>query len=717
MPITADVFEDSRLTSRPRSVEVGETLIEAGCDAKGLHLIDEGTFSVRVARHGRTIEVATVGPGTVVGEISLLAGGHPTSSVIATTPGRVRFLPADEVHPFLEDHPGVAASLAAEAKSRVDHNELVLLLAELARTTDSSLVTDAAAAFEVFDLPSGSLLFEAGDPADAAYLVVSGRLAVSSDGDGGPVEVARLGRGQVTGEAGLLERLPRNATVIAVRDSVVARIDEPGFERLLARHPRVMAQVARQIVERMVRPIGHDRRATSVLAVAVTADTNTRVTTTRLLEALGAFGSVGHLTAARVGRDLGRPDIADIGTDDPGAARLGAYLHEVELSHDLLVVEVGDRDSDAWARRAFGLADRVLLVVSPEPDEDERAAIVRLSGLVPTPTTVIGVVHHPTDAERPRGSVALARDLGFDDVLHVRAGSGADLGRVARLATSRGVALVLGGGGARGFAHLGVFRALTELGIPVDLVAGSSMGAPLAGGIALGNSPETLVPMVEDFYANLLDYTLPLVSLIKGERINRSIEQAFGGWDFEDMWIPFRCVSTNLTRSRTEVHRTGPVHPRVRASVAIPGVMPPVPDGDDLLVDGGALNNLPVDVVAAEGRCSTIIAVDVAPTTGPRAKGDYGLSVSGWDAMKASMGKGKAAYPGITAVLLRSMLVGSLRDRQRVVADADVDLLLQLDLRGVGMLEFDNVRPVAQQGYDLAKPLIEDWLAERGGWA
>lgn len=716
MALTADVFEDPRLHSEERSVRAGEAIIEAGGDIKGLFLIDEGSFRVEVARHGRSLVVATVGPGTVVGEISLLAGGHPTSSVIAAESGRVRFLPADEVHAFLGDRPDVAASLAAEAKARVDRNELVLLLAELADTTDSDLVTEAAAGFELLDLPAGGVVFSEGDPAAEAFLVVSGRLAATRRDDDGVIELGRVGRGQVVGESGLLDRSPRSATVRATRDSVLARIDEPAFERLLTRHPRVMARVTRQIVDRMVRPAGRDPRATSSLAVAVTADTNTRVVTTRLLEALGRFGDVGHLTAGRIGAELGRPEIAAAPPEDPGIARLGAFLHEVELAHDLLVLEVGDREPDAWARRAFGLADRVLLVVSPRPDPDERAAIHRLVSLVPEQTTVIAVVHHAPDTERPTGSAALVEDLGVDEVLHVRAGSTDDLGRVARLATSRAVGLVLGGGGARGFAHIGVYKALIEAGIPVDLVVGSSIGAPLAGGIGLGLTPRELVPIAERLFSGLLDYTVPVVSLIKGERISASIEEAFGGWDFEDMWVPFRCVSTNLTRSRTEVHRSGPVHPMVRASVAIPGVMPPVPHGEDLLVDGGVLNNLPVDVVAGEGRCSTIIAVDVAPPIGPKARADYGLSVSGWDALRASVGRGRTSYPGITAVLLRSMLVGSMRDRNRLVAEAPVALHLQLDLRGIGLLEFDTVEPVAVQGYELATPMIEAWLSE-GGWA
>lgn len=712
-PIALFALPDANTITR--DVATGETLIAAGQRETGLHVVDEGSFDVVVARDGLSVTVGTVGPGAVLGEISLLAGGRPSASVVATTPGRVRTIDAATARRLLTEREELTNHLAEEARLRVNRNELAMLVAELAGTDDQQVVGDVLAEAQLVDVPTGAALFTEGERSDAAYLVISGRMAAVAQTEDGPRSVARFGRGQVIGESGLFGTAPRGTSVRAIRDSVLARIPDDAFERLLARHPRVMTGVARQVVERMTRP-RHERHATSSVAVAVTAPTNTRVLTTRLLEALSPYGSVGHLTSATVDAELGRPGISQSEQTDVGAPRLASFLHEFELGHELLVLEVGAGDSDAWRRRVLGMADRVLIFTSGDPDPDERAQVRRITELVPEATTVLGVLHHAPDTERPSGSAAIAAALGFDEVLHVRSGSIDDLGRVARIATSRAVGVALGGGGARGFAHIGVVMAMRELGVPIDVIVGSSIGAPLAAGIAQDPATSEMVPTAAKLFKNLLDYTVPVVSLIKAERITASIEEAFAGWDFEDLWIPYRCVSTNLTRARVEVHRSGPVSPRVRASVAIPGVMPPVPDGEDLLVDGGVLNNLPVDVIASEGRCSTIIAVDVAPPIGPKAHADYGLSVSGWEALKASLGKGRSSFPGITAILLRSMLVGSMRDRDRLIARAPVDLHLQLDLQGVGLLEFDRVEPVAQQGYDLARPIISEWLAERGGW-
>jgi predicted acylesterase/phospholipase RssA len=253
---------------------------------------------------------------------------------------------------------------------------------------------------------------------------------------------------------------------------------------------------------------------------------------------------------------------------------------------------------------------------------------------------------------------------------------------------------------------------LIELGVPIDWVGGSSIGSVFAATIASEFTPDRVISLTEQFFRRVLDYTIPVVSLVKGKRIMKSIDRVWGGIDIEDLWRGFFCMSTNLTRSRAEVHRNGPLADAVRASVAIPGVIPPVPKGGDLLVDGGVLDNLPVAPMRATLPFGTIIAVDVAPAVGPRAKADYGMSVSGWKALmsKSHLHKG-VAYPGIVAILLRSTIAGSSAQLDSKIHQAD--LYLDLDLRGIGMLDFEKVRPVVRAGYEAALPRIDAWLEAR----
>ena len=295
--------------------------------------------------------------------------------------------------------------------------------------------------------------------------------------------------------------------------------------------------------------------------------------------------------------------------------------------------------------------------------------------------------------------------------MHVRNGSAADVARLARLASGHGYGLVLSGGGARGFAHLGVLRALREQGVPVDQVAGCSMGTVVAAAIAQGHEGDRLMELAEQQFHRLLDYTLPVVSLVKGARITRNIEATFGSWDIEDLWVPFYCVSTNLTKSRLEVHRRGSTARAIRASVAIPGVLPPVPLDGDLLVDGGVLNNLPFEVMRDDSTVGTIIAVDVAPDLGPRARVDYGMSVSGFRALTASLRRTKSDYPSVVSVLLRSMLTGAVRNQKASMQDGSIDLMVTLHLPGVGLLEFDRSHEVAHAGYEASAQMVSEWAS------
>jgi predicted acylesterase/phospholipase RssA len=187
-----------------------------------------------------------------------------------------------------------------------------------------------------------------------------------------------------------------------------------------------------------------------------------------------------------------------------------------------------------------------------------------------------------------------------------------------------------------------------------------------------------------------------------------------GDWDIEDLWLPYYCVSTNLTRSQLEVHRRGNAARAVRASVAIPGILPPVPFGDDLLVDGGVLNNMPFETMRNDRQIDTVIAIDVAPDRGPRAKSDYGTSVSGFRALASTIRPRGVEYPSVASVLLRSMLVGAVHNQRLSSEAGTIDLLIKLELPGVGLLDFKRVAEVAHKGYTSSLDVVTEWAAAAG---
>ena len=712
MDISADLLDDFGALGRQLTLGHGDLLVAEGDGADDIFLVVSGRLQASVSTEFGDVTVGTIEAGRIVGEITVIAGGRRTATLSALGAAEVLVVGRADFERWLDDRPAIADAVSAQARERIDRTQVAAMVTDLMQTNDDELIQQVVDRVQWHRLPAGDTLFEQGDPSDAAYFVVGGRLIVLvRDADGSDELVREIGRTEVVGELGLLDRQPRSATVRAVRDTTLAAFPSALFEELVSRSPSLMLHVTRRILSRLSERRRIADRAAS-LAIAVTATIDSTELIEAFVEEVARHGLVKHLSSDGVDRMLNREGIAQATVDNVGVPRLIEFMHEADVGNDYLVLEA-DREMTPWTRRALRQADRVVLVSSPEPDEAEQARLTAVLDAIDGAGHVARMlaVLHPATADRPRGTADLLRRFPADEVVHVRAGSTADVGRLARLASGTGVGLVLSGGGARGGAHIGAYLALREAGVPIDQVAGCSMGAVIAAGIATGTADDRLIDVAEQQFHRLLDYTLPVVSLIKGERISRNIHSMFGDWTIEDMWLPFYSVSTNLTRSRMQVHRRGDVPIALRASVAIPGVLPPVPFEGDLLVDGGVLNNLPAEFMNADSTIGTVIAVDVAPPMGPRSKLDYGLHVSGFRALGATLrGRGRE-YPSLSAVLLRSMLTGAMRNQQAALQNGTVDLLLPLNLPGIGLLEFDRIRAAAELGYGASIESVREWAA------
>ncbi len=718
-----------------RRVEAGEILCRQGELSDSAFVVIEGTVETLVepgaaATHGspelgspeygspergitgQSSLINEHGPGSLVGEITALVGGHRSATLRAASAGIISEVAGGDVRSVLDRSPEEAAELLALARARTDRSRVINLLSEELHPAEPAMVRDLADLVTWTHLAAGQMLFEAGAPADAAYLVLSGRLEVSASesptSEANPVARREVGRGGIVGEFGLLDDRPRAHTVRALRDTELARLAATDFELVATRHHGLAMGLVRRILLRSGDDVALGNQSARSVCVVVTAPgVDARLTTTKMVDAVAATGATAHLTGPRVDVMLGADGASAAQSGDVGSARLMELLHQSDADHEHVVLE-GHRDHEGWTRTAISHADQVVVVCSAAPGSQEDAEIQRIVEHA-SATPVWLALDHPAGTERPHGTAALQRRYGVAEVHHTQALATSDLARVARLAVGRGIGVVLSGGGARGFAHLGVIEALEEHGVPIDRIAGASMGSVIAAAIAQRIAAGDRIETVQSQFLGLLDYTIPVVSLVKGERITANIEQQFGGYDIEDLWLPFSCVSTNLTTAEVVPHRSGPVATAVRASVAIPGVLPPVPSGESLLIDGGVLDNLPVSLMIDDPSVGTLIAVDVTPPLGPRARADYGLSVSGWAALRDRIGSKKNQYPGLAAVLMRTMLIGSNRDRDRTVQSGRIDCYLDLELRGIGLLEFDTVAPVAERGYAASVDRIGDW--------
>jgi NTE family protein len=256
--------------------------------------------------------------------------------------------------------------------------------------------------------------------------------------------------------------------------------------------------------------------------------------------------------------------------------------------------------------------------------------------------------------------------------------------------------------------HLGVIEELRAAGARIDRIAGASMGALIAGAVAQDLDDAAIY---EAAHRNFVaqnpsgDYTVPLYSLVRGRRTQRLLAEAFGTTRIEQLPLRFFCVSTDLNTRSLVVRRTGPLHEAVFASLSIPGVFPPVrtPDGR-LLVDGGVLDNLPVETMARDAE-GPVIAVDV--TRGGPWEPKAGNTKAAWRSRASAILSGQQhELPRLAETMLRTLAVGSRDTFQS--ASRHADLVITPQVHGAGILDWRALPGMRDAGRAAVRELLRD---------
>jgi len=562
---------------------------------------------------------------------------------------------------------------------------------------------------ELVTLIAGSTLTEQGDEADGAYVLVSGRLrAFTSQPDSSVAAVGDIAAGELVGEMALLSSNKRNATVQALRDSQLLFINASTFEQILETSPKATLAVARGLVNRLER--ANTRRGfispnRTVALIAANGDCGPP--TAELIAALGEAADV-VVREADKERALG---------PEPTETELVSWLNRLEAGANLVVYVADDTDSQ-WAHRCLRQADQII-AIDAAPGRNEIAR--RIESLEAMTVGAIGptvraVCVHPAAAQR--ASSAHRWVVGNSiEVHHLRDGSSTDYKRVARTILGRELGVVFSGGGARGMAHVGVLRALSEAGVPVDMAGGTSFGAIVAMFSALDMSWEEMRNVFKETVARdgaPVDITVPAVSLSKGQRLLDLLTGIFGDGRIENTWRRGFCVSSNLSSGHALVHTAGPIVRAIRASVAIPGVFPPVASEDgEVLVDGGVMNNLPVDVMARMSGGGPILAVNLrspAEMSAQHLPAD-GV-VSGWRTLGTRLRpfRQNAAVPSLMAVLARANEMSGAAAMRTMEAGADY--VLHPPTGDHALLDFSPVDALIQGGYQYTVDQLESWSRE-----
>jgi NTE family protein/lysophospholipid hydrolase len=315
------------------------------------------------------------------------------------------------------------------------------------------------------------------------------------------------------------------------------------------------------------------------------------------------------------------------------------------------------------------------------------------------------------DTTLPAGTAAWLDEISASTHHHVRLGHPGDMARLARLLAGQGVGLVLSGGGARGYAQIGVVRGLQEAGIPLDWVCGVSAGAIIAGQFAMGLDEPAIMARMRAVQRGI-DYTLPIHSITTGRNWNDSMRDLFGDARIEDFWLGYFCVSANLTEAREEIHDRGPAMIAARSSASFPGLVPPVYYDGNILVDGGLFNNLPVDLMKQKPEIGSVIAVDVGVGRGIREIRPFEPYASGWTALRQRLLRQRPAapVPSILEVLGSAFTITNVRTAMATAGLAD--LLLQPPVGQYGLTDFGKFEVLSEAGYRYTKEQLDRWTAD-----
>jgi predicted acylesterase/phospholipase RssA/CRP-like cAMP-binding protein len=568
-------------------------------------------------------------------------------------------------------------------------------------------VTDAAAVakkLKTVHLVGGQTLFQQGDETDSMYLLVRGRLQVWIDAEP-PVFIGEVSPGESVGEVGLLTGERRSADVLATRHSVLIKINREDFEHLAGEHPAMVMQLASVVAKRLHENTtginNKNRPAPSIICLRPLDDTlKTRELTDLVIKALSEHGDLLMLSI----EEMTRKAVPHCPRDEqqPLTEAFYHWFSEQEANHRFIVLSCRPSSSQ-WSEFAENQSDLVLLLAEASSDPRLRKFESSKAKQQKHIKHNVLLLHH--ESTEISGTKTWLSHRAIDYHLHLRGDAQADIARVGRILSGNANGLVLGGGAARGFSHVGTYRALHEANIPIDWIGGTSIGAIMGVAIAMFETPALIEEKVKAAFVGgrpFGDFTLPLVSILAGQRMNTLTRKYMPG-DIEDLAIPFFAISSDISTGSINVHESGPIWRATGASAALPGVLPPMIYRHSLAVDGAVLNNLPVDVMS-EKPIGTIYAAVLS------SRDEYEISFddvpSPWQILLDRLlpAGNKRHIPGLAALLFKATEVAN-RKRTRDLAES-ADVLFKPPVQDFNLLSVDHFDDVVKAGYEHAKAVL-----------
>ncbi|XP_063066294.1 patatin-like phospholipase domain-containing protein 7 isoform X2 [Engraulis encrasicolus] len=680
-------------------------------------------------------------PGELVGQLAVLTGEPLIFTVKALRDCSFLSISKTHFYEIMRAEPTVVLNVAHTVVRRM-----------------SSFVRQIDFALDWMAVEAGRAVYRQDDRSDSTFIVLSGRLrSVILKEDGKKELTGEYGRGDLIGVVEALTHQNRATTVHAVRDSELAKLPEGALSSIKRKFPQVVTRLIHLLGQKILQQVNGPLSARSlalhtpgskwdtgnpaanlstVTVLPVSEDVPLTAFTLELQHALISIGPTLLLTSDIIKQRLGSAAL-----DSVHEYRLSSWLGQQEDLHRIVLYQT-DSTLTPWTQRCIRQADCIIIVGlgEQEPTVGELERMLEGSAVRAQKQLVL---LHREDGPPPKGTVEwlnmrswISRHLHlscprrvfskrslpklqemYQRVFQKPADRHSDFSRLARILTGNAIALVLGGGGARGCSQVGILRALSEAGIPVDLLGGTSIGSMMGALYAEDRSHSRLRIRAREWamemtsvFKKVLDLTYPITSMFSGAAFNSSISTVFKGKQIEDLWIPYFNITTDITNSTMRVHTDGSLWRYVRASMSLSGYLPPLCDPKDghLLMDGGYINNLPADVARSMG-AKVVIAIDVGSQDETNLT-NYGDALSGWWLLWKRLNPlaEKVKVLNMGEIQTRLAYVCCVRQLESVKS-SDYCEYIRPPIDRYRTLEFAKFDEIAEVGYQHGKTVFDVW--------
>uniref|UniRef100_A0A3P9IPG1 lysophospholipase n=1 Tax=Oryzias latipes TaxID=8090 RepID=A0A3P9IPG1_ORYLA len=724
-------------------VKAGSVIARQGDQEVSIQFVISGLLHVyqRMIDREEDTRLFVTHPGELVGQLAVLTGEPLIFTVRAQRD--CSFLSISKTH-FYE-------IMRVEPK-------VVLTVAHTVSRRMSSFVRQIDFALDWMAVEAGRAVYRQGEKSDSTFIVLSGRLrSVIMKEDGKKELIGEYGRGDLIGVVEALTHQNRATTVHAVRDSELAKLPEGALSSIKRKFPQVVTRLIHLLGQKILQQVNGPLTARSlalkspgskwdagnpasnlstVAVLPVSEEVPLTAFTLELQHALIAIGPTLLLTSDIIKQRLGAAAL-----DSVHEYRLSSWLGQQEDIHRIVLYQT-DYTLTPWTQRCIRQADCIIIVGLGEQDPAVGELERMLEGSAVRAQKQL-VLLHREDGPPPQGTVEwlnmrswISRHLHlscprrvfskrslpkllelYQRVFEKPADRHSDFSRLARVLTGNAIALILGGGGARGCSQVGIMRALSEAGIPVDLIGGTSIGSLMGALYAEDRSHSRMRVRAREWamemtsvYKKFLDLTYPVTSMFSGSSFNSSINNVFKSKQIEDLWIPYFNITTDITASAMRVHTDGSLWRYVRASMTLSGYLPPLCDPKDghLLMDGGYINNLPADVARSMG-AKVVIAIDVGSRDETNLT-NYGDSLSGWWLLWKRFNPlaEKVKVLNMAEIQTRLAYVCCVRHLESV-KNSDYCEYIRPPIDRYRTLEFGKFDEIAEVGYQHGKTVFDVW--------